>query len=132
MSSKLALLPTPLLLIIFPLHPPSAASPFGQRLHPLKLQLLGSVLLGSPMSAPPDAATFNSTLLNKGHKTARTAVLKLVLFQLLVSADPAGMQAQGPWRARVLKGTWAYEPGSSEAWPLVKAVAEGVAGVSDG
>jgi hypothetical protein len=132
LSTKLALLPTPLLLTIFPLHPSSAASPFGQRLHPLRLQLLGSILLGSPMSEVPDASLFDALLLSQGNKSARAAVLKLVLFQLLINADPAGMRAQGPWKEKVLRGTWVREPGPGEGWTLVKAVAEGVAGVIDG
>jgi hypothetical protein len=126
LSTKLALLPTPLLLTIFPLHPSSAASPFGQRLHPLRLQLLGSILLGSPMSEVPDASSFDALLLSQGNKSARAA------FQLLINADPAGMRAQGPWKEKVLRGTWVREPGPGEGWTLVKAVAEGVAGVIDG
>lgn len=84
------------------------------------------------MTAPPDPVSFDTLLLSHGRKTARAAVLKLVLFQQLVNADPVGTRARGPWRNKVLKGTWVDEPGPGEGWTLVKAVAEGVASVVDG
>lgn len=131
MSAKLALLPTPALLFIFPLHPSASVSPFARAVLPLKLQLLGSILLGTPLAAPPDGTSFGTAILGQGIKSARAAVLKLVLFQLLVGADAEGMRARGPWRAKVLQGTWVGQPVPGEGWTLVKAVAEGVAGVVD-